>query len=137
MQLIEGLEFTQSDQGWRDSEELGYRTCLGEMAGRLSAASAVDGDSITGAENERLWAEAVASIQDEAACPMYGGLKLTPQRGLLPIGRDPRSGLWEFAAVQTGMRAGVSPARRSLFPAMKRPPFSVQDAICKRAVPRG
>lgn len=102
VQLIEGLEFTQSDQGWRDSEELGYRTCLGEMAGRLSAARAVDGDSITGAENERLWAEAVASIQDEAACPMYGGLKLTPQRGLLPIGRDARSGLWEFAAVQTG-----------------------------------
>jgi formylglycine-generating enzyme required for sulfatase activity len=38
---------------------------------------------------------------------MYDGLELAPQVGLLPIGRDPRSGLWEFAHLRSG-----APARR-------------------------
>ena len=44
----------------------------------------------------------VASIADRAECPMYAGLELEPQLGLVPIGRDSDSGLWEFAHVQTG-----------------------------------
>jgi formylglycine-generating enzyme required for sulfatase activity len=42
----------------------------------------------------------VASIQGD--CPWYAGLELTPQFGLLPIGQDPESGLWEFAHLLTG-----------------------------------
>jgi serine/threonine protein kinase/formylglycine-generating enzyme required for sulfatase activity len=48
------------------------------------------------------WAEATASIADRGACPMYDGLRLPPQLGLVPLGRDPESKLWEFAHLQTG-----------------------------------
>ena len=34
--------------------------------------------------------------------PYYGGLRLTPQLGLVPISPDPASGLWEFAHFATG-----------------------------------
>lgn len=33
---------------------------------------------------------------------MYRGLKIAPQRGLVPMGRDPDSRLWEFAGIETG-----------------------------------
>jgi formylglycine-generating enzyme required for sulfatase activity len=45
------------------------------------------------------WAAATAAI---AAHPGYGGLELSPQVGLVPIGPDPESGLWEFWHVATG-----------------------------------
>jgi formylglycine-generating enzyme required for sulfatase activity len=60
--------------------------------------------SIHAPENAALWSEAIAAI---AASPHYGGLRLTPQLGLVPIGPDPDSGLWEFAHLATG-----EPARR-------------------------
>ena len=34
--------------------------------------------------------------------PAYPGLDLTPQMGLLPLGPDPDSGLWEFAHLASG-----------------------------------
>jgi formylglycine-generating enzyme required for sulfatase activity/tRNA A-37 threonylcarbamoyl transferase component Bud32 len=49
------------------------------------------------------WAAAIASIRDEASCPQYHGLELVPQLGLVPLGRDPCSGLWEFAHLQSGV----------------------------------
>lgn len=48
------------------------------------------------------WDDAIASIRDSNECPHYGGLVLAPQEGLLPIGRDPQSGLWEFAHTLSG-----------------------------------
>ncbi len=42
------------------------------------------------------WDEAIASIRDASECPQYEGLVIEPQLGLVPIGRDPDSGLWEF-----------------------------------------
>jgi len=48
------------------------------------------------------WRRASASIADEQACPRYRGLKITPQVGLVPLGRDPASGLWEFAHLLSG-----------------------------------
>jgi serine/threonine protein kinase/formylglycine-generating enzyme required for sulfatase activity len=42
------------------------------------------------------WRDAIASIADAKQCPAYGGLALTPQLGLLPLRRDPATGLWEF-----------------------------------------
>ncbi len=48
------------------------------------------------------WRHAINDIQDEAALPQYGGLRITPQVGLIPLGRDANSGLWEFAHLQTG-----------------------------------
>ena len=48
------------------------------------------------------WEEARRSIADRSLCPMYGGFQLEPQIGLVPIGRDPVSALWEFAHVLSG-----------------------------------
>jgi len=39
---------------------------------------------------------------------MYDGLALREQLGFIPLGRDPESGLWEFAHLMTG-----EPARRA------------------------
>jgi formylglycine-generating enzyme required for sulfatase activity len=52
-----------------------------------------------GRENEGAWAEAIRSIADPTECPAYAGLRLPVQDGLVPLGRDPRSGLWEFLAL--------------------------------------
>ncbi|MBN1442261.1 MAG: SUMF1/EgtB/PvdO family nonheme iron enzyme, partial [Planctomycetes bacterium] len=59
------------------------------------------------------WREAVASIGDARECPRYGGLKVEPVDGLLPIGRDPGSGLWEFACLRTGRAPARGPEGRS------------------------
>jgi serine/threonine protein kinase/formylglycine-generating enzyme required for sulfatase activity len=66
---------------------------------RLEFARTIRERSLDGPEASKRWKEAVAAI---AASPQYAGMKLTPQLGLVPIGADPESGLWEFADLQTG-----------------------------------
>jgi formylglycine-generating enzyme required for sulfatase activity len=56
---------------------------------------------------EHLWRAAIASIADEAQCPAYRGLAIRAQIGLVPIGRDVASGLFEFA----DLRSGAAPER--------------------------
>lgn len=55
------------------------------------------------------WREALASIADKSACPDYAGLEVPgPQVGLVPLGRNHTSGLWEFWHVESG----AEPRRR-------------------------
>ncbi|HLU47712.1 MAG TPA: serine/threonine-protein kinase, partial [Planctomycetota bacterium] len=49
-----------------------------------------------------LWQKAIASISDRERSPSYDGLTISPQEGLLPLGPDPHSGLWEFGHLATG-----------------------------------
>ena len=72
------------------------------VAKRFEFARTIAERSASGPEAQRLWAEASAAI---AAAPRYGGLALSPQMGLLPIGEDPESGLWEFAHLMSGEAA--------------------------------
>ena len=53
-------------------------------------------------EPRRSWRDAIASIADRERSPAYDGLRIAPQLGLVPIGPDPESGLWEFAHLRTG-----------------------------------
>jgi formylglycine-generating enzyme required for sulfatase activity/serine/threonine protein kinase len=69
---------------------------------RLDHARGIHAASVGGATPRLLWAEARADIADTASCPRYAGLQLAPQLGLLPLGKDPRSGFWEFADLATG-----------------------------------
>ncbi|MCP3915960.1 MAG: SUMF1/EgtB/PvdO family nonheme iron enzyme [bacterium] len=69
---------------------------------RLRFALEVEERTRTGGPARQAWERAIASIADPAECPRYGGLALAPQLGLLPIGRDSRSGLWEFVHPLTG-----------------------------------
>ena len=69
---------------------------------RLAFARALETGFKPEGEWGRAWSEALPAIRTA-----YGGLALTPQLGLVPLGPDPGSGLWEFAELQTGV-----PARR-------------------------
>jgi hypothetical protein len=66
---------------------------------RERLATALDLKRRTLVEPAAAWREAVASIGSD---PAYGGLRLEPVLGLVPLGRDPGSRLWEFAHVQSG-----------------------------------
>ncbi|MCA8960193.1 MAG: SUMF1/EgtB/PvdO family nonheme iron enzyme [Planctomycetes bacterium] len=68
---------------------------------RLAFAKTVAERTTTGPEVRRAWEEAIDEIE---SLEVYGGLVLTPQIGLVPLGRDPRSGLWEFWHIQSGAR---------------------------------
>ncbi|MFO0982922.1 MAG: bifunctional serine/threonine-protein kinase/formylglycine-generating enzyme family protein [Planctomycetota bacterium] len=48
------------------------------------------------------WTQAIAEIADPDRCPAYHGLVIAPQIGLVPLGRDRLSGLWEFYQPETG-----------------------------------
>ncbi|MCP3916047.1 MAG: SUMF1/EgtB/PvdO family nonheme iron enzyme [bacterium] len=66
---------------------------------RLALAERLQGGFAAGGEFHAAWNEAIAAIQAHAT---YGGLVLRPQTGLVPIGPDPDSGLWEFWHVASG-----------------------------------
>jgi len=69
---------------------------------RLEFALTVEELTVTGVEAAARWERALGSIGNAEECPAYGGLNLSPQMGLLPVGRDPNSGLWEFWHVLSG-----------------------------------
>jgi formylglycine-generating enzyme required for sulfatase activity/serine/threonine protein kinase len=93
-ELVAGLEtFADPDP---------HAGLMSNVEKRLELARTVEERSVTGAQVARRWTEAIASIRDEKKSPRYRGLVLTPQLGFVPIGKDPKSGLWEFAHVQTG-----------------------------------
>jgi formylglycine-generating enzyme required for sulfatase activity len=52
--------------------------------------------------NPSEWKTAIDSIANRTECPAYDGLVIDPQFGLIPLGRDSRSGFWEFLHVQSG-----------------------------------
>ena len=66
---------------------------------RAEFARTLDERSVSGADAKRRWSEAIDAI---ATSPLYDGLALKPQLGLLPIGADPLSGRWEFWHLASG-----------------------------------
>jgi serine/threonine protein kinase/formylglycine-generating enzyme required for sulfatase activity len=72
---------------------------------RYEFARTIESLSLNGGSAERLWKHAIAAI---SLASIYRGIELSPQLGLLPIGSDPDSGLWEFVHLETG----VPPIRR-------------------------
>jgi len=76
---------------------------------RAEFARTIEERSVLGADAARRWSEAIDSISYAPECPLYEGLVISPELGLLPIGADPESGLWEFAHLQSG-----EPAKRGV-----------------------
>ena len=66
-------------------------------------------ERLTVTDQRAAWDEARAAI---AVHPDYGGLDLSPQVGLIPLGPDARSGLWEFAMPRPGARLPVHDGAR-------------------------
>ncbi len=71
------------------------------IARRRAEALRVDQLTRSGDEARARWRMASASIAAPSECP-YDGLVLAPQQGLLPLARNPRTGLWEFWHVTSG-----------------------------------
>ena len=69
------------------------------VRGRLEVVRSVEEHTLSGADARKRWAAAIAGV---ASSPAYGGLALTPVRGLLPLCADPESGLWEFLLYGSG-----------------------------------
>ncbi len=69
---------------------------------RIAFARSVEERTVTGPDAAQAWRTALEAIRDRARCPVYDGLVIEPQVGLLPLGPDPDSNLWEFAALATG-----------------------------------
>lgn len=67
------------------------------LQARLQHATTVRARSID--EPAAAWRAAAADVRADAR---FGGLELRPQLGLVPIGRDPRSGLHEFVHFGSG-----------------------------------
>ena len=102
------FSFPSTEQQWhhdtlaklvRDLETF-FAPASGLVAGvrkRLAFAESVE--RLTLFERRDEWKAAIDGI---AAAPAYRGLRIAPQLGLVPLGRDPASGLFEFAHLQTG-----------------------------------
>ena len=90
-QLVQGLEALRAEGG-----------LVEQMEARLQFASTIEERSRTGSNAQKSWDAAIAAIADRDVCPRYEGLSIRPQLGLLPIGQNPHTGLWEFAHLQTG-----------------------------------
>jgi serine/threonine protein kinase/formylglycine-generating enzyme required for sulfatase activity len=96
-QLIAGLEDVASklladslvtpNYGWSMSKRLGF-------------AQGLASDFAPAGRHSQVWERVLPAIR--AAHP---GLAIEPQMGLLPIGPDPATGLWEFAHLMTGAPA--------------------------------
>jgi formylglycine-generating enzyme required for sulfatase activity/serine/threonine protein kinase len=76
-----------------------------EIQSRLEVADSIDVRTVE--DHADLWDEAATDIEIGEA---YHGLAMLPQVGLVPLGTDPESGLWEFWHVETGVRPRRDPA---------------------------
>jgi formylglycine-generating enzyme required for sulfatase activity/serine/threonine protein kinase len=86
---------------------------IARMRRRLEVARTVESATTTQVADR--WRVAIASIANARECPAYHGLLLRPQLGLIPIRRDPRSGLWEFQHWESGRAPDVG-AGESIVP---------------------
>jgi len=67
---------------------------------RLEFAKTVFKNSID--DHKYNWKKTIEAIADIKKCPQYNGLLIKEHIGLVPIGQDPHSKLYEFAHLQTG-----------------------------------
>ncbi len=85
----------------------GPKGTVEEVRERLEWASNLREITTSGSEAAAAWKDAIKSIQDPDQCPLYedwSHTPLTPQLGLVPLDRNPRTGLWEFWHPQSGVR---------------------------------
>ena len=95
-----GAGIARDEEGNYISECNVYRGLRDAVERRLDLALVVWEESLDEYQGE--WDAAIESIADPGICPKYGGMRISPQIGLVPIGRNPQSGLWEFAHIWSG-----------------------------------
>lgn len=72
---------------------------LPDVLDRLHRSRTIEQRSLL--DHEDVWSDAILAILES---DRYGGLVIEEQMGLVPLGEDPRSGLWEFWLVESGAR---------------------------------
>lgn len=92
--LLEGIERLESEDE--------HAPTIASVEHRIAASEAIT--TASRSTHADAWSAAIDAI---ASHPSYGGMKLAPQWGLVPLGQDPQSTLWEFGVVA----AGELPAR--------------------------
>ena len=102
-ELVADLEAFADATTGLDSDGISERHGWG-IRRRREVAATIEERTRSGPEARARWNEAIEAI---ASNPAYLGLQLAPQLGLVPLGEDPDSHLWEFAHPETG----ESPAR--------------------------
>jgi serine/threonine protein kinase/formylglycine-generating enzyme required for sulfatase activity len=70
---------------------------LADVQRRLELASSMEQKTVDDCAED--WEAAIAEVFDH---PAYDGLELAPQLGMIPLGPDPKSGLWEFLLWESG-----------------------------------
>ena len=85
------------DQLAENDEPGSFRATMAGVEKRLEFARTVR--RLTIDERDADWAEVIEAIAND---DRYGGLRIKPLEGLVPLGRDPGSRLFEFAHVQSG-----------------------------------
>ena len=105
---LEGLARSDADARWQVAMERQVISRMTELANRatqverrLNFARTIVERSIGDPNAAAAWETARAEIR---ADPRFAGLDLAPQLGLLPLGKDPRSGLQEFWHLQSGRK---------------------------------
>jgi formylglycine-generating enzyme required for sulfatase activity len=89
------FRFDDREKEWWNTQLSGLVRDLEEIQRRIVLAER----SVSSPEAMARWRDAIDAI---ARSEVYGGLRLSPQLELLPLGPDPDSGLWEFAHLGTG-----------------------------------
>ena len=110
-------EFTDPEDGFRHRALAELVRLVGTLGAERAAITkrrelAHDVDRLTIEEPAAAWAAAIAVAR--APDGPYRGLALRPQRGLIPLGCDRRSGLCEFAHLETGAVPARDPASGAL-----------------------
>jgi len=93
-ELVEDLEDFEAGLRAEDAIPAGRGWSIPK---RLAFARELEAGFAQGGDYRAAWDAALPSIHEA-----YPGLDLEPQMGLVPIGADPRSGLWEFAHLMSG-----------------------------------
>ncbi len=106
--------FEQAQDQWRHDvlSELtialkSFPETMARIVQRTELARRIDRDTSSSPDAKQAWADAQSDIAESA---VYRGLDLALQIGLLPLRRDPHSGLWEFWHVASGDRPELDPS---------------------------
>ena len=128
---LEALPFRRRTWRFETAEEQWEHDTLAALVDRLDALAAPGGlledvehrrseldrlvrETLEGRAARAAWEEAVGAIAEGFPTSAYAGLRLEPQFGLLPIGFDPHSELWEFAHLASGEAPERDPATGEL-----------------------
>jgi serine/threonine protein kinase/formylglycine-generating enzyme required for sulfatase activity len=94
VELVSGLAELESGELAADAIAPGFGWSVPR---RVAFARELETEFAPGGEHARAWEQSLPKILAD-----YPGLELSPQMGLVPLGPDPQSGLWEFAHLMSG-----------------------------------